>query len=127
MNHFESIAYALMLGRRMGKTYQTAQSCKAIGATMICHNLQEAKRVAKEYGIKTVSLNTELRGCLGPFLIDPTAVEFLCREAHNQLKEIIDQSISYQQALRSKEIQYEELVRKLNLLCQNAKTEKTGF
>jgi hypothetical protein len=72
----------------MGKTYQVAQACSNIGATMICANEQEAKRVAETYGIKTMSLHKNFEGMTGPFLIDNHAVSSLLWAAETEISSL---------------------------------------
>ena len=72
--------------RRSGKTTAICEAAKKIGAIVIVHNREEAKRVSKEYGVKTISYNENLRPLHGPFLVDSTAVGFAAMEYEGQLK-----------------------------------------
>lgn len=73
--------------RRVGKTYTMAHAAKSLGATLVCHSYSEARRVAKEYDIKTMSVDSpdRLRGTTGPVLFDPDAVASLAGSLEDRL------------------------------------------
>jgi hypothetical protein len=64
-----------VFGMRTGKTTVLCEAAKKIGATVLCHSAEEAKRVAKEYEVDTIHLGSfPLRGSHKPILVDTHAV-----------------------------------------------------
>ena len=86
-----SLSYLTTCNRRSGKTYAICKAAKEIGATVVCHNLQEAKKVAKEYGVKTTSYNRTFVGTTGPYLVDTHAVSMYAGQCENRISQLINQ------------------------------------
>lgn len=80
-----------MSARRSGKTTAICKAAKEIGAIVICHSKQEANRVAREHQVKTVHLNSEIRGMTEPFLIDTYAYVETLSSFHTQLEQLQEQ------------------------------------
>lgn len=69
--------------RQGGKTHAMAQAVKACDGVMVCRDATEARRVAKEYGVRTVSVQSSpdrLRGQMRPTLLDTDSVAVLLGE-----------------------------------------------
>jgi hypothetical protein len=75
--------------RRIGKTHHMAEAAKRLGAVLVCRDEAEARRVAKEYGIRTFSVRWpagNLRGFGLPVFFDPDAVELMAGHYEHQLE-----------------------------------------
>lgn len=82
------IIYICQLGRRMGKTYAICKAAKRIGATVIVHSKAEAERLKKEYKVQAVSIEDNIRGTKGPYLVDTTAVSFYAQQKEAIIKSL---------------------------------------
>ena len=76
------------IARQVGKTTAICKAAKELGATVVCHNSQAAKRVAEEHNVPTVSINETFRGTKGPYLVDTTAMSFLAMECENRIQDL---------------------------------------
>ena len=77
----------LMCGPRgSGRTTVIAEACRSIDATMLCFSRQEADRIHRQHGIKTVDINMRGEGMAqGPFLADHKTMEEICHNYESQL------------------------------------------
>lgn len=69
------LSNVLLGGRRSGKTTALAKACKEANGLMLCFSAQEAARVAREYGVRTASVECPelVMGQDHPVLIDSSA------------------------------------------------------
>lgn len=98
-------SFADHIARQVGKTYQICQAAKNIGAVVVTHNWQEARRISREYNITAVPSSTpnQLRGNSGPILFDTGGVASICvqyeellsklQRENNALWELLDEHI----------------------------------
>lgn len=97
--------YLSACGRRTGKTTAICKAAKEIGATVIVHSVDEAKRVSREHGVKAASIQQNLRGTTGPYLIDPHAagmkLSHLAEESE-RLHSELDQALKDNRALEGR-------------------------
>lgn len=69
------LSYISSVGIRAGKTTAICEAAAKIGATVLCHSADEAKRVAKEYKVETIHLGQfPLLGSHKPILVDTHAM-----------------------------------------------------
>lgn len=95
-------------GRRIGKTTVMVEAAKKIGAIYICATMKQAKEIAREHGIMTASMESELRGTKGPYLWDHHALMMAAIEAtHDFAKLKADYSMAKQEVtIANSEIRY---------------------
>jgi hypothetical protein len=74
---FEQIEMISQMPVRSGKTTAICKAAKEINATVLVHSVGEARRVEMEHDVKARSINEEIRGSRGPYLIDTHAVSFM--------------------------------------------------
>ena len=68
-----------------GKTTALVAATKAINGILVCFNQQEADRVAREHGIRTMSMHSIGRGLREPFLFEPEAVGCLYGDYESEM------------------------------------------
>jgi hypothetical protein len=93
------LSHISMSGRQSGKTTAMAKAAKEIGAILLCHNDQEAKRVAKEFGCKTKAITARLRGLDSPFLVDTHAVGQYAYEMERRVQALESRCINLRKNL----------------------------
>lgn len=86
--------------RQVGKTHALCEAAKKIGATVVCISGADAKRVRKEHGVKTISLDSpdEARG--KTLLFDTDAVSVLVRRLATPYQELRAQAAQAADAVR---------------------------
>lgn len=67
------------IGRRFGKTTALCKAAKEINALVLCPFAVEARRVAREHGVRTAHLGQYMAGQKGPVLVDTYTVEVIAR------------------------------------------------
>jgi hypothetical protein len=67
------LPYLTTMARRVGKTTAICKAAKEIGATVVVHSREEARRVEHEHGVRAATWD-RLRGSKGPYLVDTHAV-----------------------------------------------------
>lgn len=61
--------------RQTGRTTLLAKACKDMNGVYICHNFEFAKKVKHDHtGLVTKSMEVNLDGLMGPFIMDHAAV-----------------------------------------------------
>lgn len=68
-----------------GKTTALVAATKAINGILVCFNQREAERVAREHGVRTMSMQSIGRGLREPFLFEPEAVGCISNQYEHQL------------------------------------------
>ena len=84
-----------------GKTFAICEAAKKIGATVVTHNRNEARRIAKEYQVKAVSLCGNIRGTTGPYLVDTQAVSEYSYRKNREIAVMQAQLVVMRDALES--------------------------
>jgi hypothetical protein len=77
---------------RSGKTTAICAAAKSIGATVVVHSMEEAKRVEQEHGVKAVPYTREIRGTRGPYLVDTHAVSMYAYEKNLEIERLEDKA-----------------------------------
>jgi chromosome segregation ATPase len=74
--------------RGSGRTTALAIAAKSINATLVCADEKQSRSVAKELGVKTVTLNNNVAGTKGPYIVDHFAVEVALFRAADQVSNL---------------------------------------
>ena len=84
----ETIGVALSVARGTGKTTALARLAKDSEGVLLVHDARTAQDLRLREGVKAVALwpTENLRGMLGPFFIDHTALERLLHSAAAVIK-----------------------------------------
>lgn len=96
----EDISTLTHMSLRTGKTTAICKAAKEIDALVITHSAQEAKRLKKEFGVRAISFDSEMRGRSGPILVDTHAVSAIAWEFEKKLKQKNDHIKRLQTALK---------------------------
>lgn len=96
-----SWSFATTVAIQSGKTTAICKAAKEIDAVVVCHNQQEANRVHKEHGVRTISLRHEnKRGMKGPILFDTHAVSVLCLDYERVISNLVETNAELQGKLQ---------------------------
>lgn len=100
MKHYSQI---FELGPRgIGRTYQLAQACRELGATLLCHNQEYARDVAEQFNVKTRPIDIAILDTQrGPFLADHNAMLHVCLRYEDEIRR-------FQKVLKSVRVQIDE-------------------
>jgi trehalose-6-phosphatase len=93
MSDWKQWAHVIASPRRSGKTTALAKAAKECDGVMVCRDQQEADRIAKEFGIRTVSAlgsPDRLRGQLAARLVDPDAFLLWMAQAEQELRQAME-------------------------------------
>lgn len=63
--------------RMTGRTHVLAEATKRLKGTLVCHSAEFAKRVHQMHGVKTATINADLRGETGVLFYDHLVVQQL--------------------------------------------------
>lgn len=85
-NRLRHIADMSMRGRRLGKTTAIAKAVKDLDGIMLCRSHQHAKDVQRQFGVTARSMEMNLHGFNGPFMLDHYALEELLYKAVNKIE-----------------------------------------
>jgi len=88
VNELENATMATHIARCTGRTTAICKAAKEIGAIVIVHHREEARRLEREFGVKCKTINDDLRGFSGPILYDTCAVSVLAQLAVNQIDKL---------------------------------------
>ena len=75
-----------------GKTEAICDLAKVMGARVMVHHVSEALRVAQQYGVKAITIDSDMRGMNCPVLVDTHAVSVIaarCRQYIEHLEQRI--------------------------------------
>lgn len=91
MSDWKRWTHAILGPRGSGKTRALAMAAKECDGIMVCRDQPEADRIAKEFGIQTVSAMgspERLMGRTNPRLVDPDAVLMWMAQAEQETRRL---------------------------------------
>jgi hypothetical protein len=80
--------FASHIARQVGKTTAICEAAKKINATVVAGSSDDAKRIEREHGVKSVSYaidKSKMLGRRGPILFDTYAVSRICEDYERRL------------------------------------------
>lgn len=88
-NRLRHLAHTMSKDRATGRTLRLMKADKDIGAIFITHNHESALNAQRtDKGLIARSMETNLEGYSGPFIIDHFAVESMFVKAANKIEEL---------------------------------------
>lgn len=84
-----------------GKTTSLIAATKAINGILVCLNQRQADHLAREHGIRTMSMNSDSpRGLREPFLFEPEVVGILCGQYESRIASLMQENAEMGTMLR---------------------------
>ncbi len=96
-----------VFGMRTGNTTVLCEAAKKIGAAVLCHSAEEAKRVAKEYEVDTIHFGQfPLRGSHQPIMVDTHAMAVYALGMEKEVADLEHDLVHIRQQLEEINMEY---------------------